>query len=1503
MFRREELQEIRALTPMQQGMLHHALLEPASSAYHEQLAARLDGLLDADALLAAWQLVVDRHEALRGRFVAERTSRPAHLVPRHEPLHLSWHDRDNDSGEGSDGLPVELADFLAEDRARPFKLSQEHPMRLALIHCGPARHWLVWSFHHILLDGWSINVVLNEVLHAYRTMASGSTPDLTPPPSYHLYQNWLSSRDQEAAVAYWRRQLAGYDDAGLLSVANTFASTSFAAKEKQARIHQRIAVSGKCWQTLKALVQNQRATLHHLLVAAWAVAVGRFVNRRDVVIGTVVAGRPAEIERVEHLVGLCINTLPFRVRWAAEESFSQLLDRVRDDHLAAAAHVHVTLAEFGTAQGSPVDHLLLVQNLPYENILGPVTADLSLSEIIFEEQTPYGLEVTATPASDQLILEWRHSTAGIPAAQVVALAQLTECVLGAIAAAPQQPLADLDVLGEHLGHLLQWGDGGLAPVSRGTILELFAAQVAARPEALALVASDGQFTYRQLDQAANRLAHTLLARCPLATNDRVALVAERDSLLLVGLLAILKTGAAYVPVDPDFPPERVRVMLADSGCRLVLAAPSLLADIASPVPVLSLTAASATAPATAPDSHSGPDALAYVIFTSGSTGRPKGAQLLQRNAAAFFSALPGAFGFTPQSRILALTTISFDIAGLELLGALCCGMTVVLATTAQARDPAQVFALVAAENIQVLQLTPTRLKLLLEEGDLSSLASVQTLLVGGEALPRHLAERLACLPAIRAFNVYGPSETTIWSAAQLLTGGPVSLGRALPGERLFVLSAEHRLQPVGAVGEIAIAGDGVGSGYLDQPEKTAERFVSIPALASGPVYLTGDLGRWRPDGSLEFLGRLDHQIKIRGTRVEPGEVEHHLRRENGIDDALVIARKAPDGETELIAYLVSHDPAVRVLDTAFWRTRLALTLPDAMIPARFTVLDALPQTPNGKIDRRALPNPDLLVNPLPSRAPANPIELAIITAFASVLHQHVGPEDDFFASGGHSLMAMQVIGRINRELKSTLRLKDLYLDRTAATLAARVAGKPAAVPIVSAAEASDYPLSYAQQALWVLDQVNPGHAGYNVPGAYRLIGPLKVEALQQAWAAVIGRHESLRTTFHAGTEEPRQRIQSATPFTIERHDCRRWPAAAVAEKAAEITNRPFNLATGPLFRLALLTTDGATHLLVLVTHHIITDGWSDQILARDLAIAYGAAVAGNDPFAALAPPPPLRYRDFAVWQRQTLTESECEKHLAYWRQRLTDLVPLNLPTDRPRQARGPRRGSRVSLVDGLPALPGGRRFAVLVAATAALLHAESRQTDICLGVPVAGRERPELQDQVGFHLNLLPLRLRFTANDTLEDLERLAATAIVEAMEHTEYPFACLVEALGLATAAGRHPVFDALLIVHQHATPLPRLAGLQVELAPQQSYTSRYDLDFEAWADDEGIRGFIEYDSDLFDQSRMALLADRWRTTLKVLEQNPGTTLTGLRREFIRSSSPDTAHFVAQTLALDEEF
>lgn len=1498
MFSKAEIKDICALTPMQRGMLHHALLEPDSRAYHEQLILRFDGAIDAARLAQAWQAVIDRHDALRGRFVSERVSNPVQVIPHRETLELSVQQvLQPNHAAGGDALPLEIEDFLEADLAQGFDLCSSHPMRITLFRHEDAQSWMVWSFHHILLDGWSIGIVLDQVLAHYNGQApTGAAPD------YLQYPRWLAGRDDKDAIRYWQDTLSGFDGDGLVPATQT------------AHAHAVANIDSATAKRLQTIAQTNRASLHHLLLSAWALTAGRHLDQRDVVIPTVLAGRTAELQDADKLVGLLINTVPMRVDWQDRDSFAELLQRVRDRSLDAARHQHVSMADIQTATGRlPVDHVLLVQGMPHQQVLGKRCGDASIGAAVFRESVPYALEVSLTPHDDGIGIALRGPR---DAAWLQSLTSGLQGLLCAVAENPHKPVGGLDLIDEaQRATLLEWGDGGPAP-QHSTILQAFDAQLARSPEATALACDSGTLSYRELDRRANRLAHTLLATGPLAPDTPVALVARRDAGLLIGLLAILRAGAAYVPVDPEFPPERVHLMLDASGCRQVLVSPDLVQQL-PPLPgvrILSLDDVKADAPDTPPAFAPQPDDLAYVIFTSGSTGTPKGTMLRHRNAASFFAGLPEAFGFRPGDRILGVTTVSFDIAALELLGALTCGMTVVLASEEQSRDPSSLIALIHRENVNVVQMTPTRLKLLLDASPADAiLPGVRTLLVGGEALPQALAEQLLSLSHLRVFNVYGPTETTIWSASWPLAKGPVSLGRALPGERLLVLSAQRRLQPPGAIGEIAIAGDGVARGYLNDPVRTAERFITLPGI-DGPVYLTGDLGRWHADGTLEYLGRRDDQIKIRGMRIEIGDIEHHLRQLPGVRDAVVTVKKHA-GEAELVAYLIGPQDDAAHGGFAGFRTALAAHLPAAMIPAHFMLLPALPQTPNGKTDRRALPEPPRETNGLSARAPSNDLEATFTRLFSDVLGRAIGPDDDFFMAGGHSLKAIQAIGRINRELGAGYTLRDLYRAPSASALSA--IGMTRAAPIVRAPDAPDYPLSYAQQALWVLDQMQPGYAGYNVPGTYLLHGGLDMQAFLRAWEALVARHESLRTVFRTVNGQPRQLVLDSMDVDIEHivlaDDGMPWNGRDAEQDLslliADITCRPFDLANGPLFRIALIRIDARRQILVLVIHHIISDGWSDAVMANELALAYLSAAAGRHAGAALGAPPSIRYRDFAAWQQRYLASPLAQTHRDYWSRRLSDLPQLALTTDRPRNTGLARRGARVDLrMDEassrawLAAVPPGKHYATLVAATLALLHLVSGQSDVLLGLPVANRDRAELQEQVGLHLNMLPLRTRLDPDASLEHLRDDCAGAIVEAMAHADYPFARLVDELGLTAEPGRHPVFDAMLIYHQHPMPVLQLEGVQAEIYDPQSYTSRFDLDFEVWADDDGVRGFIEYDAGLFTAERVRGFAMRWQTLLMACATHPAATLGEVCRT-ISLRSEETASFLARSMVLDEEF
>lgn len=1491
MFSKQEIKDICALTPMQRGMLHHALLEPESRAYHEQLILRIDGDIDAGRLESAWQTVIDAHDALRGRFLSERVSNPVQVIPLHEPVKLAMY-RLGQPGRlaGVDNLPPEIEDYLASDMAEGFNIAAEHPMRLALFSGDGRGNWLVWSFHHILLDGWSIGLVLDKVFAQYAAETSGLPA--APAADYLQYLRWLSGRDDKASLRYWTDTLAGFRGESLVPQGESVATRATTA------------IDAATAARLRSLAHAQRASLHHLLLCAWALAAGRQLDQRDVVVPTVLAGRPAAVADADSIVGLLINTVPMRVTWQDSDSFAGLLQRVRDASLDAACHQHVSMADIQSTAGKlPVDHVLLVQGMPHQKVLGARLGEASVGWAGFRESVPYPLEVSLTPHETGIGISMRGKR---DASWLQSLATGLQRLLCDVAEHPNRALGELDLLDEsERARLLAWGNGGPAP-AHGTILQAFDAWLAKSPDGPALVCASGTYSYRELDRRANRLAHALLASEPsesIAPDTPVALVSRRDEGLLAGLLAILRAGAAYVPVDPDFPPDRVRLMLEASGCRHALASAELaqqLPDLPG-IRILTLDCALSDAPSTPPERAPSPDDLAYVIFTSGSTGTPKGTMLRHRNAASFFAGLPQAFGFRPGDRILGVTTVSFDIAALELLGALTCGMTVVLASEEQARDPVRLLDLIQRDRVSVMQMTPTRLKLLLDATNAeAALSGVQKLLVGGEALPQAMAERLLSFGHMRVFNVYGPTETTIWSASWELAKGPVRLGQALPGEQLLLLSAQRRLQAPGASGEIAIAGDGVGRGYLNDAARTAERFITLPGI-EGPVYLTGDLGRWTMDGALDYLGRRDDQVKIRGMRVEIGEIEHHLRQLPGVRDAVAAVKETANGEPELVAYLVA--PSIEV-DHASLRAALAEKLPAAMIPAHFVLLPALPQTPNGKTDRRALPAPAPRMQEDAPRAPANALEQTLTRLFSEVLGRDIGPDDDFFLSGGHSLKAIQAIGRINRELAAGYTLRDLYRAPSAAALASAVV--PRAAPVVRAPEAADYPLSHAQQALWILDQMQPGYAGYNVPGTYMLRGKLDQQAFSAAWQALVARHESLRTVFRMVNGEPRQVVLDAMDIPIEPVNA---DGGTLEQRIADITCRPFDLSSGPLVRMALIPVDAERQALVLVTHHIISDGWSDAVMVKDLALAYQSALAGRRADAALPAAPAIRYRDFAVWQQRYLASPLAQSHRNFWRTRLNDLPQLAMPADGSRGSGLARRGARAELcmtpsesAAWLDLVPPGKRYATLASATLALMHLESGQADLVLGLPIANRERPELQEQVGLHLNMLPLRARLHPATALQQFRDDCAAGIVEAMAHADYPFARLVEDLGLGAAPGRHPVFDAMLIYHQHPAPRLQLDGIESEVHALQSYTSRFDLDFEIWTTGERLHGFIEYDTGLFSANRARRFAERWRALLMEFAMRPAAMLDEACMR-IAPRSAESVAFAMKSMALDEEF
>ncbi len=1037
----------------QRRMFALAEIEGPSVVYNVPLAIRLRGPLDLPRLEQSLAALVARHPALRTRFAVEDDAL-VQKVDAAAPFAI-------DTIEGDESQITERLDAFI----RPFDLKTGPLFRAGLMAVAPDQHVLIMDAHHIVVDGLSLNILAQELMASY-----GGQP--LPESGAGMIDYALAEAAYLQADAcrrdadYWRAQFSSVPEPLQLPLDHP---RPLRRRHRGADLLAKL--DSVATARLKAAARAHKMPAFPLLLTLYAALLHRLTAQDDIVIGLPVGGRTDPAFR--NTVGMLAATLPLRMTAAPDDTLAACARACHKSFLTSLGH-----------QSYPLEALIAALDLPRDTSRNPLFDTMFIYEDgndrvyrmagldcepaeVSRHAAMFDIAMEVVEADGELTLRCEYDLDLFTQASA-------QCVLDTylrlLHLAPDmldQPVGELSLVdAPQRNTLLAWGDGGAAP-AHGTLLQAFDAQLARAADAPALVSGDIRLSYRELDRRANRLAHTLLANGPLPPDTPVALVAQRDAGLLTGMLAILRAGGAYVPVDPDFPAERVRLMLDASGCRHVLASAALMDDLPTPAGtrILNLDAIDETMPVTAPHCAITPERLAYIIFTSGSTGTPKGAMLSHRNAAAFFAGLPQAFGFAPGQRILGVTTVSFDIAGLELIGALCCGMTVVLASAEQAREPALLLELVEREKVDVVQMTPTRLKMLLDvlpspaggrgaggEGARKvkgldahphpnplppagegALSGIKILLVGGEALPQTLADQLLTWSRTRVYNVYGPTETTIWSAYWPLTPGPVSLGRPFAGERLLVLSPKHRLQPPGATGEIAIAGAGVARGYLNDPARTAERFVTLPGI-DGPVYLTGDLGRWRPDGSLEYLGRRDDQVKIRGMRIEIGDIEHQLCQLPDVTDAAAAIRKNALGEAEIVAYLVGPSAGV---DAAALRARLSGSLPAPMVPSRFTLLPALPQTPNGKTDRRALPDPEPLAQTGARRTPAGPVEEALTAVFNEVLGHEVGPDDDFFLAGGESIRALRLATRV-RAAGLAFELQDLFRWPTPAALAANL---------------------------------------------------------------------------------------------------------------------------------------------------------------------------------------------------------------------------------------------------------------------------------------------------------------------------------------------------------------------------------------------------------------------------------------------------------------------------------
>ncbi|MEV6868895.1 amino acid adenylation domain-containing protein, partial [Streptosporangium subroseum] len=1499
-------------------------LEPGSSEFNAPLALRLAGALDVAALSAALDAIVERHEVLRTRLVAV-DGVPHQVIDPPAGFGLTVTDL---SGETD---PLARADELvAADAALPFDLATGPLFRGRLIRLGTDDHVLGLCPHHVVSDGWSAGVLRHELTTLYDAFRAGEPSPLPPlPVQYADYAVWQRDRLKgdvlDAQLAYWRDRLAGAPvlelptDRPRPPVRSSAGATVDFVLPKP-------TIAG-----LRAVTRETGATMFMTLLSAFTVLLGRYARQEDVLVGTPVANR--NHAEIENLIGFFVNTLVLRTDLSGDPTFAELVTRVRDAALAAYAHQDVpfeqlvdTLALERDRSRTPIFQVMFSYEQDSGEELGLSSLDASMLPA-GEQRSLYDLRLVLMDMGGGMGGAIEYSTELFDRSTVERMVEQLTVLLEAVADDPGRYLSELPALGadERRRLVSGWNDTATPLPDTAGAHALIAARAALSPEATAVVAGDRSLTYAELDTRANRLAHHL-RDLGVRSESVVGICLPRGLDMVVALLAVWKAGGAYLPLDPEYPAERLAFMVADSAAGVVItrretpgraiwtgAGSDLTAGAASgsgvePVVIAlddSATAAAVdAAPPWEPQGSAGLERLAYVIYTSGSTGRPKGVLVTHGGLVNYLTWAVTAYGMEAGPGAPVHSSLGFDLTVTSVFVPLVAGATIVM--VAEDSSPEGLAGIMRQERgFGLVKLTPGHLSLL---GDLLSpehaAGAARRLVVGGEALTgAAVTSWLERAPRTVIVNEYGPTETVVGCCVFEVSAGQdvpasVPIGRPIANTRVFVLDRNLAPAPVGVPGELYVGGAGVARGYGGHPELTAERFVADPFSVDGSrLYRTGDLARWRADGELEYLGRADDQVKVRGFRIEPGEVEAALLAHPDVATAVVVARD-DNGGRRLVAYAVAADVATGVPSTGDLRAFLRSTLPDHMVPSVFVELASLPLTLNGKVDRTKLPEPegtrpDLAAEFVASRTPT---EELIAGIWAQVLGvERVGVRDGFFELGGHSLLATQVISRVRATFDVELPLAALFDHPTVAELAVAVDGSvrgALAPPIVPVGRDEQLPLSFAQQRLWFLDQLEPGSPEYNVPVALRLSGALDADALGAALDALMERHEVLRTRLVQGADGvAHQVIDPPAGFGLTLADVSGDPdrEAQAGEMVAADAVAPFDLAAGPLFRGRLIRLAPDDHVLSLVMHHIVSDEWSAGVLRRELSALYEAFSRGEaSPLSPLA----VQYADFAVWQRDWLQGEVLEGQLGYWRDRLEGAPVLELPTDRPRPAVRSSAGGVVDfevpddVTEQLRALSraaGATMSMTLLSAFTVLLGAYADQDDVVVGTPIANRNRAEIEDLIGFFVNTLVLRTDLSGDPTFAELVSRVRGQALGAYAHQDVPFEQVVDALQPERDRSRHPLFQVLFNYDAGVPGDGESVEEHTDLAAAElgapASVAKFDLSLDL-AEDGGsgrMGGSVEYSTDLFDAATAERLTGHLMALLRTVAADPGRRLSEL--------------------------
>ncbi|RBL90062.1 non-ribosomal peptide synthetase [Chitinophaga flava] len=1474
--------------------------EEGSIAYNMPGVFEFEGTVNIDALSQSFDTLIARHESLRTVFRGTEDGEVRQHILSTPAFKIDQQDLRN-----ADETRIQAA--VQASVSRPFDLSAGPLLRAELFRINEDKWVFVYVMHHIISDGWSMEVLIRELLQLYHAYAEGQVNPLSPLRiHYKDYAVWqqqqLQSESHREHKNYWLQQLGGE-----LPVLELPADKPRPAVKTYNGASISRTIPSAVAAGLKALCQSTGSTLFMGLLGAVKALLYRYTGQEDIIVGSPVAGR--EHSDLEGQIGFYVNTLALRTQFSGTGSYKELLSQIKQTTLDAYQHQSYPFDELvdelplqrDMSRSALFDVLVVMEHGSGASLVERGFSGSGLRVRVLEgnrELSKFDLQFSFIAEQERIVVKVTYNTDLYETATIGQLAHHLERLLAAMLAHPDTPVGKLDYLGKPGRQQLLAFNSPAASLPASTLVAAFRHQASATPDNTALVFEQVRLTYQELNEASERLGAYLRATYGLQADDLVGIQLERSEWMIIALLGILKAGAAFVPIDPAYPQERIDYITADSRCRVVINQQELNNYLLSSY---------SNTHQQLEDVNTSSD-LAYIIYTSGSTGRPKGVMISHGSLYGYITTIGKAYGITSEERVLQLSNFAFDASVEQIMVSLLHGASLHVINRELTTDTTGLSTYIAAQGITHLHTVPT----LLQELNYSSFSTLKRVVSAGEPCPASLRERVG--DSIAFYNKYGPTEATISATLYHSTDirhryNILPIGHPLPNSRVYILNEQSQLQPLGVSGEICIGGSSVARGYLNQPELTAEKFIADPYYPGDVLYRTGDLGKWLPDGSIMFLGRKDDQVKVRGHRIEPGEIAGVLEGYEGISAAVVTAVKDSNGEPALAAYVVGT-PELNLSDIRKW---LGSKLPHYMQPAHLMQLEALPLLPNGKVNRKALPTPEDIALPggVAYAAPRTETEIRLVQIWQDILgREHIGIKHNFFELGGHSLKATRLAGQLHKTFNVRPGLKELFFAYTIEAQAALIEQLQHSVytSLPVAAQSDSYPMSSAQRRLWVLSQFEEGSTAYNMPGVFEFAGALNTEALSRSFDTLITRHESLRTIFREAADgEVRQHILTADAlnFRLHEYDFRDAGETMLQAAVRASLSRPFDLSAGPLLRAELCRINEDKWVFVYVMHHIISDGWSMEVLVRELLQLYHAYVKGQ-----INPLSPLRihYKDYAVWQQQQLQNESLVEHKSYWLQQLGGELPvLELPADKPRPAVKTYNGASISrtispaVTAGLKALclsADSTLFMGLLAAVKALLYRYTAQEDIIIGSPVAGREHSDLEGQIGFYVNTLALRTQFSGAGSYLDLLSRVRQTTLDAYQHQSYPFDELVEELPLHRDMSRNALFDVMVVLqHQSSASLVEqgFAGLEVRAGEGTQQGSKFDLQFSFVEAGDQLQLHIAYNTDIYQPATISRLSAHLEQLLTAIIAAPSAGigainyLSGEEKTLLQETFNDT--------------